>query len=400
MKYIGDYYVDDYITFGVQLHRFSSGAVYAPTGSVTYTFYENNSTSGAPTGGNLAQLNSKTGLYTARVQLTNANGFEAGKEYLVHIEATVDSVAAAELQMFRVIATLPVDVTKIAGSAVSTSTAQLGVNVVNFGGAAGTFASGRPEVNTTHAAGTAWGSGAITAASIATDAITAAKIAADAIGASELAADAVTEIQSGLATSASISSLNNLSSAQVDMALSNYGALKPTVAGRTLDVSAGGEAGVDWANVGSPTTTVGLSGTTVKTATDVETDTADIQTRLPAALVSGRMDSNMQAAGTGVITATVIATDAITDAEISAAACNKISDHVHRRNTSNIEASANGDTLDFKSGYGAIALQTHNKDASSGTALVVKKSDDTTNLVSLTVTTDAGAGPITGITNP
>jgi hypothetical protein len=60
--------------------------------------------------------------------------------------------------------------------------------------------------------------------------------------------------------------------------------LRPTTAGRKLDVSSGGEAGLDWANVGSPTTTVGLSGTTVKTATDVETDTADIQSRLPAAL--------------------------------------------------------------------------------------------------------------------
>lgn len=65
--------------------------------------------------------------------------------------------------------------------------------------------------------------------------------------------------------------------------------LRPTTAGRTLDVSAGGEAGVDWANIGSPTTTVGLSGTTVKTATDVETDTQDIQSRLPAALASGNM---------------------------------------------------------------------------------------------------------------
>lgn len=63
--------------------------------------------------------------------------------------------------------------------------------------------------------------------------------------------------------------------------------LSPTTAGRTLDVSAGGEAGVDWANVGSPTTSINLSGTTVKTATDVETDTADIQTRLPAALTAG-----------------------------------------------------------------------------------------------------------------
>lgn len=70
-------------------------------------------------------------------------------------------------------------------------------------------------------------------------------------------------------------------------AASAPGYLQPTTAGRTLDVSAGGEAGVDWANVGSPTTTVNLSGTTVKTATDVETDTADIQSRLPAALTAG-----------------------------------------------------------------------------------------------------------------
>ena len=64
-------------------------------------------------------------------------------------------------------------------------------------------------------------------------------------------------------------------------------AVEPTVAGRTLDVSATGEAGLDWANIGSPTTVQNLSGTTVKTATDVETDTQDIQSRLPAALTVG-----------------------------------------------------------------------------------------------------------------
>ena len=70
---------------------------------------------------------------------------------------------------------IDVDVTYINGSAVSTSTAQLGVNVVQ-------------------AAGTAWGSGAITSSAFASGAINAAAIAADAIGASELAADAVAEI--------------------------------------------------------------------------------------------------------------------------------------------------------------------------------------------------------------
>ena len=137
----------------------------------------------------------------------------------------------------------------------------------------------------------------------------------------------------------------------------------PTTSGRSLDVTATGAAGIDWGNVENPTTTVGLSGTTVKTATDVETDTADIQTRLPAALTAG---GNMKAdalalsgdtaaadnaesffdgtgyAGTnnviptvttvttatnvttvnglaaGVITAASIAADAITDAKVAA----------------------------------------------------------------------------------
>ncbi len=45
--------------------------------------------------------------------------------------------------------------------------------------------------------------------------------------------------------------------------------LKPTTAGRALDVSAGGEAGIDLANVGSPTTTLNLSGTTISTSQQV-----------------------------------------------------------------------------------------------------------------------------------
>lgn len=58
---------------------------------------------------------------------------------------------------------------------------QADANVTQFGSTNGTFSAGRPEVNTTHAAGTAWGSGAITAASIATGAIDADALATDAV---------------------------------------------------------------------------------------------------------------------------------------------------------------------------------------------------------------------------
>lgn len=118
--------------------------------------------------------------------------------------------------------------------------------------------------------------------------------------------------------------------------------VRSTTPANTLDVSAGGNAGIDWGNVVNASTTVGLSGTTIKTATDVETDTADIQARLPAALgangnikadvrdyngtagtfSAGRPEVNTtHAAGTawgsGAITAASIAADAITAAKIA-----------------------------------------------------------------------------------
>lgn len=61
----------------------------------------------------------------------------------------------------------------------ASATGLLPTNVTQFGGSNGTFSGGRPEVNTTHAAGTAWNSGAITASTLAADTITAAKVAAD-----------------------------------------------------------------------------------------------------------------------------------------------------------------------------------------------------------------------------
>lgn len=68
---------------------------------------------------------------------------------------------------------------------------------------------------------------------------------------------------------------------------------------------------------------------TVETNTqNIETDTQDIQTRLPAALVSGRMDSNVQAMANGVITAAVIATGAIDADALAADAVDEILDEV------------------------------------------------------------------------
>lgn len=114
-------------------------------------------------------------------------------------------------------------------------------------------------------------------------------------------------------------------------------AVMPTVAARTLDVSATGEAGVDWANVGSPTTTLALTGTTIATTQKVDVETIKTNPVVNAGTVTFPTTATLASttnitAGTlttatnvttvnglaaGVITAAAIAADAITDAKVA-----------------------------------------------------------------------------------
>jgi hypothetical protein len=86
-----------------------------------------------------------------------------------------------------------------------------------------------------------------------------------------------------------------------------YAPLQPTTEGRTLDVTAAGEAGIDWANIGSPTSVQNLSGTTVD-------------------LIAGAVDAD--AIATDAITADKIAANAIGASELAADAVNEIADQV------------------------------------------------------------------------
>ena len=69
----------------------------------------------------------------------------------------------------------------------------------------------------------------------------------------------------------------------------------PTVSGRSLDVTATGEAGIDWANIGGPTTVVDLSGTNIK---DIDaTGLANIKTQMTNALTSDVIADSVPADG-------------------------------------------------------------------------------------------------------
>ena len=118
-------------------------------------------------------IDTTTGLHGFSIDTgdnTDASFYAAGSFYTVVVNAvTVDSPPeVCSPATFRIVAA-----EGIAGTPKADVAAWLGT------AAATPTTAGVPEVDVTHAAGTAWGSGAITAASIASDAITAAKVADD-----------------------------------------------------------------------------------------------------------------------------------------------------------------------------------------------------------------------------
>lgn len=98
--------------------------------------------------------------------------------------------------------------------------------------------------------------------------------------------------------------------------------LNPTTAGRTLDVSSGGEAGVDWANVGSPTTTLNLSGTTISTSQGVASVTGAVGS--VTGNVGGNVTGSVGSVATGGISASSFAVGAVDANALAADAAQEI----------------------------------------------------------------------------
>lgn len=219
----GPWYIDDTLTFTVTTHRFDTGALTDADSVPAYRIYEDETGTAILTG-NMAKLDdtNTTGFYSEQVTLSAANGFEVGKSYAVYVTATVNSVSGGQSGSFKMSGNHP-------------------ANVTQFGGTNGTFSSGRPEVNTTHAAGTAWNSGAITDNTLASAAITSAKFAANALDAVWATASRLLTAGTNivLAKGTGVTGFNDLSAAQVnaeaDTALSDVG-LTTTITGR-IDVA-------------------------------------------------------------------------------------------------------------------------------------------------------------------
>jgi hypothetical protein len=183
------------------------------TGSATALTLATQTVGGAHSDGGFVEVDATNMPGVYRLDLSDTIVASAGMVTLLLKGATGMAPVPIELE---VVSYDPFDATRLGLSALPNAAAAASGGLPTVGTGTGQVNPSSGKVPATIAAGDI-ANGAITAASIATDAITAAKIAsnaitaakiaADAIGASQLAADAVTEIQSGLATSANVTTI-------------------------------------------------------------------------------------------------------------------------------------------------------------------------------------------------
>ena len=353
------------------------------------------------------------------------------------VDASVGAMAASTLTA-AAIATDAIAAAKIAAGAITA--AKFAAGAID----AAAIANGAIDAAT-------FAAGAIDAAAIAADAITAAKIAAD-VGAE--IADAVWDedivAAHGTVDTAGrcIRTLDAISDRTNNANLNGVLGV-PDTAGVDLGEEIADEV---WDEATAGHTTAGSFGEQVKT--DIDTliaDADDIQTRLPTALVSGRMDASVGAMASGVLTAGAIAADAITAAKVadgaidaatfasgaidaaafaqgaadkvwssatrtltalgtdiltaasvSSGAANKIADHALRRTFGNARGSSDGDALEAGTGkkrslLGLISKQINKWSKDSQGRFEFTQEDDATVFFRQTPTVDRAAKPIVGL---
>jgi hypothetical protein len=169
--------------------------------------------------------------------------------------------------------------------------------------------------------------------------------------------------------------------------------LRPTTSGRTLDVSAGGEAGLDWANIGSPSTAQNLSATNIDVDQVVASVSGAVNSVTTGVTVSTNNDKTGYSIGTGgiaaaafaagAIDAAAIAADAIGASELAQGAAQEIADEILDRD---LAGGASGNTRGVRNALRAL----RNRVAISGGTVTVYQENDTTSAWTAAVTTAAG----------
>jgi hypothetical protein len=231
-------------------------------------------------------------------------------------------------------------------------------------------------------------------------------------------------------TAGTVDSVSVVGSCIGRFTLRSQASLYPTTASRTLDVNANGEAGIDWANVGNPTTTLALTNTTIANVTvgTIATNAITAASITDGVIASEVWDASLASYNAGssfgqrilrsfnaqsecdvsasrhiaadvhalqnaVITAASVATGAIDADALATDAVEEIADAILKRN---LDSSGNevSTTSSGRTVRNALRILRNKVDASGGTQVNVYNEADTTIIWSQPITTSVTADPI------
>jgi hypothetical protein len=209
-------------------------------------------------------------------------------------------------------------------------------------------------------------------------------------------------------TTGTVDSVSVVGSCIGRFTLRDQAVLYPTTANRKLTVNATGQAGIDWANISSPTTTVGLTGTTISTGqtiTSVSGSVGSVTGNVSGSVgsVAGSVTGSVGSISAGGITsgsfaagainAAAVATGAIDADALATDAVEEIADGILKRN---LDSSGNevSTTSSGRTVRNALRILRNKVDASSGSQVDVYNEADTSVIWSQAITTSVSADPI------
>jgi hypothetical protein len=304
--FAGDFALESTIDLKFTTRRFTTGAPFTLAGSPVISAYPDNSTTQLTAGITLSvDFDAVTGLNNVRVVATAANGYAAGSSYfLVITTGTVDSVSVVGEVVGSFTIGRSASFGRLgapAGASVSADIAAVKVDTAAILVDTGTtldaripaaLVSGRMDSSVG-----AMAANVLTATAINADAITAAKVAADV--SAEIADQVWDEAIAGhLGAGSTGAALNAAGSAGDPWSTAIPGAYGAGTAGKILGDNVN-------ATISSRASQASVDA--------VQADADDLQTRVPAALVSGRIDASVGAMAANVMTAAAAAADLTTE---------------------------------------------------------------------------------------
>lgn len=321
---IGDIRLGDTFDVKFTTRSFTTGAPTTLAGTPVISAYPGNSTTQLTAGITLSvDFDTVTGLHNVRVVATSGNGYATATNYaLVITTGTVGgvSVVGEVIGYFSIEARSALMPTTAARTLDVSATGEAGLDWANIGSPTTAQNLSATNIDVDQVVASVSGAvgsvtGAVGSVAGAVGSVTA-RVTANT---DQLAGQTVTAA-AGVTFPTSVASPTNITAASgiVLSGVTHTGAVIPTVTTLTGHTPQTGDSFARIGLTGSGLTSLATQASVDAVDNFIDTEIADIQARLPAALVGGRMDSSTGAMAANVVTAAAVADGAIDRATFAA----------------------------------------------------------------------------------